>query len=73
VVTRQLQMERRTGKVRRSETDVPPLCHTTNVRNIKRQNQTQKKNKPLCTPARCNNEGSVLLGIVHNNVMCELC
>ena len=32
VVTHQLQVERRTGKVRQSETDVlhVPLCHTTN-------------------------------------------
>jgi len=27
VVTHQLQVERRTGKVRQSETDVLPLCH----------------------------------------------
>ena len=33
MVTHQLQVERRTGKVRRPETDVLPLCHaTTNVR-----------------------------------------
>ena len=31
VVTHQLQVERRTGKVRRPETDVLPLCHATNV------------------------------------------
>ena len=30
MVTRQLQVERRTGKVRRPKTDVPPLCHETN-------------------------------------------
>jgi len=30
VVTRQLQVERRTAKVRLSETDVLPLCHATN-------------------------------------------
>jgi len=30
VVTHQLQVECRTGKVRRSQTDVLPLCHTTN-------------------------------------------
>jgi len=30
VVTYQLQVERRTGKVRQSETDVLPLCHATN-------------------------------------------
>jgi len=29
MVTHQLQVERRTGKVRQSETDVPPLCHAT--------------------------------------------
>jgi len=29
VVTHQLQVERRTGKVRRPETDVLPLCHAT--------------------------------------------
>jgi len=30
VVTRQLQVERRTRKVRRPKTDVLPLCHATN-------------------------------------------
>ena len=30
VVTHQLQVERRTGKVRQSETDVLPLCYATN-------------------------------------------
>jgi len=30
MVTHQLQVERRTGKVRRPETDVLPLCHATN-------------------------------------------
>jgi len=30
VVTHQLQVERRTGKVCRPETDVLPLCHATN-------------------------------------------
>jgi len=30
VVTHQLQVERRTGKIRQSETDVLPLCHATN-------------------------------------------
>ena len=32
VVTHQLQVERRTGKVRQSKTDVLPLCHATNLR-----------------------------------------
>ena len=31
MVTHQLQVERRTGKVRRPETDVLPLCHATKV------------------------------------------
>ena len=31
VITRQLQVERRTAKVRLSETDVLPLCHATNA------------------------------------------
>ena len=30
MVTHQLQVERRTGKVRQSETDVLPLCRATN-------------------------------------------
>ena len=30
MVTHQLQVERRTGKVRQSETDVLPLCYATN-------------------------------------------
>jgi len=31
VVTRQLQVERKTGKVRRPKTDVLPLCYATNL------------------------------------------
>ena len=31
MVTHQLQVERRTGKVHQSDTDVLPLCHATNV------------------------------------------
>jgi len=31
VVTHQLQVERKTGKVRKSETDVLPLCYATNI------------------------------------------
>ena len=31
MVTHQLQVERRTGKVSRQETDVLPLCHATNL------------------------------------------
>jgi len=31
VVTRQPQVERKTAKVRLSETDVLPLCHATKV------------------------------------------
>jgi len=31
VVTHQLQVERRTWKVRQSETDVLPLCYATNL------------------------------------------
>ena len=34
VVTHQLQVERRTGKVRRPETGVLPLCHATNFEKI---------------------------------------
>jgi len=31
MVTRQLQFERRTGKVRWPKTDVLPLCHATSL------------------------------------------
>ena len=31
MVTRQLQVDRRTAKVRQSKTDVLPLCHATNL------------------------------------------
>jgi len=34
VVTHQLQVERRTGKVRRPKTDFLPLCHATNTCNV---------------------------------------
>jgi len=43
VVTHQLQVERRTGKVRRPETDVLPLCHATNYRNYMGMETTQFK------------------------------
>ena len=33
-VIHQLQVERRTGKVRQSETDVLPLCHATNTKYV---------------------------------------
>ena len=38
VVTHQLQVERRTGKVRRPETDVLPLCHATSAVSCIKQN-----------------------------------
>jgi len=37
VVTHQLQVERRTGKVRRPETDVLPLSHATNINIVNRE------------------------------------
>jgi len=43
VVTHQLQVERRTGKVRRPETDVLPLCHAT-AHCIKVQKPTYNNN-----------------------------
>jgi len=46
VVNNQLQVERRTGKVRQSETDVLPLCHATNLdeaRHIKFGLQIERK------------------------------
>ena len=33
MVTQQLQVEHRTGKVRQPKTDVLPLCHATNTNN----------------------------------------
>jgi len=36
--TNQLQVERRTGIVRQSETDVLPLCYATNLLNIVKLN-----------------------------------
>jgi len=41
VVTHQLQVERRTGKVRRPETDVLPLCHATNRIDATQQHYTK--------------------------------
>ena len=38
-ITHQLQVERRTGKVRRPETDVLPLCHATNYECYTKQKQ----------------------------------
>jgi len=39
VVTHQLQVERRTGKVRQSQTDVLPLCHATNIKSSRCKHQ----------------------------------
>ena len=54
MVTHQLQVERRTGKVRQSETDVLPLCHATNrvwaaflVRSV-----TKRHTAPRCRTGR---------------------
>jgi len=40
-----MQVERRTGKVRRPKTDVPPLCHATNQKPIKKHRK-EEKDKP---------------------------
>ena len=55
VVTHQLQVERRTGKVRQSETDVLPLCHATNSR------AWQKFHVKCILHRRWTNNGSVVL------------
>ena len=47
MVTHQLQVERRTGKVRRPETDVLPLCHATNSMTV-----TDKLQRVLNAAAR---------------------
>ena len=46
VVTHQLQVERRTGKVRQSETDVLPLCHATNSGGA----TNNRVGRSVCTP-----------------------
>ena len=51
MVTHQLQVERRTGKVRQSETDVLPLCHATNLED---REGTEKEGKEILTQkSRC--------------------
>ena len=46
MVTHQLQVKRRTGKVRRPETDVLPLCHATNwIEVVEKDCQACKQNK----------------------------
>jgi len=45
VVTYQLQVERRTGKVRQSETDVLPLCYASKVFQQNDQTQPTPANK----------------------------
>ena len=52
MVTHQLQVERRTGKVLRPETDVLPLCHATNLTSRQpkiQQNKTTLVQLPLTT------------------------
>ena len=48
VVTHQLQVERRTGKVRQSETDVLPLCHATNGSHLGSPGKTAVKRVFVC-------------------------
>ena len=53
MVTHQLQVERRTGKVRRPETDVLPLCHATNCSLTYRQsNKTDRQTHTVITILR---------------------
>jgi len=57
VVTHQLQVERRTGKVRRSETDVIPLCDATNqlITQISGQNYRRRRTSILWMHSGCVN------------------
>ena len=48
MVTHQLQVERRTGKVRRPETDVLPLCHATNLLTIEGSAKTESIKQGCC-------------------------
>ena len=43
MVTHQLQVERRTGKVRQSETDVLPLCYATNLQSCRQYRNSYKR------------------------------
>jgi len=51
VVTHQLQVERRTGKVRQSQTDVQPLCYATNPRGEFQTKKNFKNNFPVTNNA----------------------
>jgi len=48
VVTHQLQVEHRTGKVHQSETDVLPLCHATNQQYVRQTLSTVGNRKSYC-------------------------
>ena len=53
VVAHQLQVERRTGKVRQSETDVLPLCHATNHVRTRYQTQCRRRVSVHSRAASC--------------------
>jgi len=53
VVTHQLQVERRTGKVRRPETDVLPLCRATNWQRCTRPEKLHAKTETRPRSASC--------------------
>jgi len=52
LVSHQLQVERRTGKVRQSETDVLPLCHATRYRLLQSYTHTHPFNSPFSGTTR---------------------
>ena len=75
MVTHQLQVERRTGKVRRPETDVLPLCHVTAITNnksshksvsIKSQHDVMRQQQRTMVGKSAN--GSELSRIVHQRL-----
>jgi len=59
VVTQQLQVERRTGEVRRPETDVLPLCHATNLAGT----ESRKMVDIWTTNLRAQQLSSVVIGV----------
>ena len=58
--TRQLQVERRTGKVRRSETNILPLCHA--------RNQPSETQISTCSQTNHSNYGTILYRFLHSQI-----
>ena len=76
MVTHQLQVERRTGKLRQSETDVLPLCYSTNLTErsllILFAGYLPISCHANLVPAQCNIETARIAKCYSETAVCEL-